>query len=85
MGERLAQLEARLAFVEAHSAPIMDARAAMRRLGYRDGKSFWHAVRRTGIPYSRLSARRCVFRASDIDAALLRRQVGNSRQQKSTA
>jgi 3-hydroxyacyl-CoA dehydrogenase len=79
MREQLAQLEQRLGKVEAQAAPTMDTATAMQRLGYKTGKGFWQAVRRLGIPYSRISARHCMFRTSDIDATLLRRQVGNSR------
>lgn len=60
-------------------SPTLDTTGAMARLGYKSGKRFWQAVRRLGIPYSRLSARQCIFRTSEIDAVLARRQVGNTR------
>ncbi len=61
------------------SSGTLDTKGAMHRLGYISAKGFWQAVRRLGVPYSKLSARNCVFRTSDIDAVLSRRQVGSSR------
>jgi hypothetical protein len=83
--QQVDRLESRLKLIEEQAAPTMDTAAAMTRLGYKSGKRFWQAVRRIGIPFSRLSSRRCVFRTSDIDAALQRRQVGNSRQRRMAA
>lgn len=70
------QLSERIKRIEAQASPTMDSTAAMHRLGYSSVNGFWQAVRRLGIPFSRLSARRFMFRTSDIDAAMQRRQVG---------
>jgi hypothetical protein len=78
--DRVANLESRLArFEGGASDSTIDVKAAMARLGYKSAKRFWQAVRRIGIPYSRLSKRVCVFRPADIETALQRRQVGSSR------
>ena len=85
VADRLATLEARVARMESQAGPTVDTAGAMQRLGYKSGKRFWQAVRRLGVPYSRMSARHCIFRTSDIDAVLQRRQVGNSRTRRIAA
>lgn len=79
--ERIVQ---RLAVIQQAAAPIptparVNVAGAMARLGFRRGneKRFWEAVRNLGIPYERLSPRRCLFNVADIDAILRQRQVGS--------
>lgn len=76
---RLADLESRLSRVEQQNAPTLDATGARERMGYKSAKRFWEAVRRLGVPYSRLSPKHAVFRTSDIDAVLQRRRIGSRR------
>lgn len=85
MREKLALLEERITRMESSSGPTLDTDGAKTRLGYKSGKRFWQAVRRLKIPYSRISARQCVFKVSEIDAALLRRQVGNPQARRMAA
>jgi excisionase family DNA binding protein len=49
---------------------------AMRLLGYKDSTTFWQAVRRGGLPFVRVSARRALFRECDIEAWMEARTVG---------
>jgi len=74
--DRLDRIEQRTAPVVTTVAATMTQREAMKLLGYSDRESFWVAIRRLGIPYSKLSERRALFRREDIDAVLKQRQVG---------
>ena len=47
-----------------------------RVLGYNNRAAFWDAVRRAGIPYIRINARRFMFDAAEVEAWLERRKVG---------
>lgn len=48
----------------------------MTMLGYADRSSFWQSVKRSGIPYIRVNARRCLFDQRQLSAWLLRRSMG---------
>ena len=48
----------------------------MTMLGYSNRSSFWQSVKRSGIPYVRVNARRCLFDQRQLSAWLLRRSVG---------
>lgn len=54
----------------------LTTKAAMARLGYQSTKRFWEAVRRLGIPYSKISSQHVVFDSADITAALEAKRVG---------
>jgi predicted DNA-binding transcriptional regulator AlpA len=49
---------------------------AMSLLGYKGSTEFWQAVRRAGIPYIRISARRAIFRERDLEAWMDAHTVG---------
>ena len=49
---------------------------AMSLLGYKDSTTFWQAVRRAGLPFIRVSARRAIFRERDVCAWMDARTVG---------
>lgn len=58
------------AITERISGATVDTAGARRLLRYRSAKRFWEAVRREQIPFSRLSARHCVFQVADLRAVL---------------
>lgn len=45
-------------------------------LGYVDSTTFWQAVKRAGIPFVRISARRAIFRERDLEAWFDAQTVG---------
>lgn len=49
---------------------------AMRLFNYKDSTTFFQAVRRAGIPFIRVSARRAMFRERDLEAWMDARTVG---------
>jgi hypothetical protein len=49
---------------------------AMRLFGYKDSTTFFQSVRRAGIPFVRVSARRTIFRERDLEAWMDARTVG---------
>lgn len=49
---------------------------AMRLLDYKDSTTFWQAVRRAGVPFVRVSARKALFRERDLEAWMDARTVG---------
>ena len=57
-------------------APFLKSDQVMTILGYTDRSSFWQAVRRSGIPYVRVNARRCIFDREQLMAWIQRRSVG---------
>jgi len=57
-------------------APFLKSDQVMAMLGYSDRSSFWQAVRRSGIPYVRVNARRCIFDHAQLMAWIQRRSVG---------
>lgn len=77
--QQVADLEARVLKVERISGATVDTAGAMQHLQYKSAKRFWEAVRREQIPFSRLSARHCVFQVADLQAVLKQRQVGSGR------
>jgi len=58
------------------SGRILSTEETMALLGYGDSTSFWQAVRRAGIPFVRISARRAVFRERDLESWLDARTIG---------
>jgi hypothetical protein len=48
----------------------------MRLLNYTDSTTFWQAVKRAGVPFIRISARRAIFRERDLEAWMDARTVG---------
>lgn len=60
------------------SGRVLSTEETMALLGYDDSTSFWQAVRRAGIPFVRISARRAVFRERDLEAWMDSRMVGTT-------
>ena len=58
---------------------------SMSLLDYRDSTTFWQAVRRAGVPFIRISARRAIFRERDLEAWMDARTIGGSSPAGSTA
>ena len=58
------------------SGRVLSTEETMAALGYDDRTSFWQAVRRAGLPFVRISARRAVFRERDLEAWMDDRTVG---------
>jgi predicted DNA-binding transcriptional regulator AlpA len=58
-------------------ARFLTATDVMRLLSYTDRSAFWQAVRRNGLPYVRLNARRCVFEESAVREWLDAHTVGS--------
>ena len=86
MRERIQRLERRLDSIEtASTADTLGTSEVMSMLGYKSGKRFWEAVRRLGLPYSRVSGRVCVFRKGDVEALLRQRQIGSGRNLRRSA
>ena len=65
-----------------NAAPINSAhvplksRDVMLRLGFRDPKSFWVAVRREKIPHTRISCRNIVFFENQLSDWISKRSTG---------
>ena len=60
------------------SGRTFDTEETMRLFGYSDSTTFWQAVRRAGIPFVRISARRALFRERDLEAWMDARTVGST-------
>ncbi len=56
---------------------IFQTKDAMQLLGFSDSTSFWQAVKRSGLPYVRISARRAIFRETDLTAWMDSRVIGS--------
>lgn len=64
---------------EAHVSVVPGYRSTketMTLFGYSDSTSFWQSVRRAGIPFVRVSARRALFRERDLEAWMDAKTVG---------
>jgi len=48
---------------------------------YEDSTTFWQAVRRAGIPFVRISARRALFRERDLEAWMDACTVGSAKKE----
>ena len=60
-----------------HDGPIK-ATVVMRRLGFKDRKSFWQAVWREKIPCTRLSSRNIIFFPDQLQEWIERRSSGRT-------
>ncbi|MBC8008595.1 MAG: hypothetical protein H7067_00685 [Burkholderiales bacterium] len=58
------------------SGRLLSTTEVMALLGYRDSTTFWQAMRRIGLPFVRLTAKKAVFREADVEAWLSARTVG---------
>lgn len=60
----------------AEMPPTLSTTEAMRVLGYHQRTHFMAMVRRNGIPFERISSRKFLFSARDIEKFRQRRRVG---------
>ena len=58
------------------SGRILSTTETMAITGHSDRTSFWQSVKRAGIPYVRISARRAIFRETDLEAWMRAKTVG---------
>lgn len=57
-------------------AQFLTPKAVFALLGYSDPSTAWKAVKKAGVPYVRINARRIIFEESQVRAWLDRRTVG---------
>ena len=58
---------------------LITSQELARILGYSSRPAFWEAVRRAGIPFIRINARRFMFDEAEVEAWLEKRKVGGKK------
>ena len=57
---------------------LIPSRAVMAKLGYNNRASFLEFIKREGVPFYRLGARRIMFDPAEVDSWLARHRVGKA-------
>jgi predicted DNA-binding transcriptional regulator AlpA len=57
---------------------LIPSREVMAKLGYNNRASFLEFIKREGVPFYRLGARRIMFDPAEVDSWLARHRVGKA-------
>ena len=57
---------------------LIHSRAVMAKLGYNNRASFLEFIKREGVPFYRLGARRIMFDPAEVDAWLAKHRIGGA-------
>lgn len=58
--------------------PLVPSRVIMTQLGYNNRASFLEFIKREGVPFYRLGARRIMFQQQEVESWLARHKVGGT-------